>query len=143
MVEKILVDVDICLDLLLDRKPFVQDSGRIFELGEQKKIDLTISAISIDTLFYVIRPAMGAAKATETIRALLKITKIAPVTADVIKKALDAGWSDLEDTIQYFTAVNAGCTCLLTRNISDYKKAEASPVVKTPIQFLQDLEEQQ
>ena len=140
MAGKILVDVNISLDLLLDRKPFVEDSGRIFELGEQKKIDLMISAISIDTLFYVIRPAMGAGKATETIRDLLKITKIAPVTAYVIKKALDAGWSDLEDAIQYFTAVNAGCTCLLTRNISDYKKADASPIVKTPIQFFSEIE---
>jgi predicted nucleic acid-binding protein len=143
MAEKILVDVNICLDLLLDRKPFIEDSGHIFELGEKDKINLLLSAISVDTLFYVIRPTMGATKATETIRDLLKITNIAPVTAEVIDKALAAKWNDLEDAIQYYTADYAGCTHLITRNKIDFKKADARPIIQTPLQFLQNREEQQ
>jgi predicted nucleic acid-binding protein len=143
MAEKILIDVNICLDLLLDRKPFIEDSGHIFELGEKNKINLLLSAVSIDTLFYVIRLASGVAKATETIRALLKITNIAPVTAEIIDKALVANWNDLEDAIQYYTADDAGCTHVITRNKNDFKKADALPVIQTPLQFLQNREGQQ
>ena len=51
MVDSILVDVNVCLDLLLDRHPYVEYSGQIFELAEQNELSVTVSGLSFDTLF--------------------------------------------------------------------------------------------
>ena len=56
MAIRVLADVNICLDVLMDRKPFVEYSGRIFEEAEEGNLILMISGLSFDTLFYVMRP---------------------------------------------------------------------------------------
>ena len=138
MENRILADTNICLDLLLDRKPFVEHSGKLFELAESKSIRLYISGLSIDTLFYIIRPAMGSRKSTEILSALLEFAEIAPVNNDVVRDALRAGWNDLEDALQYYSAVHANCTHLITRYLRDFSLAEGSGLpILTPKQFLE------
>jgi predicted nucleic acid-binding protein len=139
MANRILADVNVCLDLLLDRKPHVEYSGRIFELAEQKKITLLISGISVDTIFYVMRPAMGASAATKTLNTLLGITGIAEVNEQVVREALEAGWSDLEDALQFYTAKHAGCSYLITRDPGGFKQAVSEPIIQTPKQFFESL----
>ena len=53
-------------------------------------------------------------------------------------KALsDVRFSDLEDSYQYQTAVNAGCNVLLTLNIRDFKQITDSPIsIMTPEEFV-------
>ena len=55
-------------------------------------------------------------------------------TESVIDKALNSDFSDFEDAIQYYTALEYGIPVILTRNIRDYKKA--SIVVQTPESYL-------
>jgi predicted nucleic acid-binding protein len=139
MANKILADTNVCLDLLLDRKPYVEHSGKLFELAESKSIRLYISGLSIDTLFYIIRPAMGPKKSIEILSTLLEFTEIAPVNHAVVHDALRAGWTDLEDALQYYSAIHANCTHLITRNLRDFKQADDSGMdILTPQQYLKD-----
>ena len=48
MAPKILLDVNICLDVLLDRLPFIEEAGKIFNSIELNKVDPYLSAISFD-----------------------------------------------------------------------------------------------
>ena len=52
----------------------------------------------------------------------------------VIDKALNSDFSDFEDAVQYYTALEHEIPVILTRNIRDYKKA--SVIVQTPETFL-------
>ena len=77
----------------------------------------------------------------EARRILIKfkvLVQVLPVNDKVIQLALNSKFIDFEDAIQYFTAIEAGITVLLTRNIKDYKKAEIP--VQTPGQYLQTRE---
>ena len=49
---------------------------------------------------------------------------VLPVDDATIEQALNAGFTDFEDEIQYFSALKAGCSSLLTRNGRHYRKAE-------------------
>lgn len=139
MANRILADTNVCLDLLLDRKPYVEHSGKLFELAETKSIRVCISGLSIDTLFYIIRPAMGSKKSTEILSTLLEFAEIAPVNDKVVHDALRAGWNDLEDALQYYSAVHANCTHLITRNLRDFKQTDDSGLdILTPQQYLKD-----
>lgn len=125
---KILLDVNICLDFLLKRRPFSSSAGIIFQAAEHKKLTAVISAISFDTMFYVLKPALGAHQATQQLNRLTRHTTVGVVDYEVIKKALAAGWYDLEDAIQYFSAVSAGCDAVITRNSDDFTP-ESIPVL--------------
>lgn len=137
MAHKILADVNVCLDLLLDRKPYVDFSGRVFEEAEKGTIELQLSGLSFDTLFYIIRPSMGPKKATEKLRQLLTHTKVGTIDARTVEKALDSRWNDLEDALQYYCALHNDCDFIITRNRSDFK-IESSPVkVISPQEYIE------
>jgi predicted nucleic acid-binding protein len=136
MEDNVLADINVCLDLLMDRKPFVEHSGQLFELAENGDIRLCISGLSFDTLFYVMRPAIGAKKSIAKLRLLRKHVIVAEVNTRVVDRALQSGWTDLEDALQYFCAVQNGCNYLVTRNKNDFKPGNESIMVVTPEEFV-------
>jgi predicted nucleic acid-binding protein len=136
MADSILTDVNVCLDLLLDRHPYVEFSGQIFELAEQNKLDVTVSGLSFDTLFYIMRPTLGAKVSTQILQKFSQHIKVGTVNHSVVQKALEAGWKDLEDALQYFCAVESGCSALITRNITDFNSDDNTLSILTPEQFL-------
>jgi predicted nucleic acid-binding protein len=57
-----------------------------------------------------------------------------PLDAQVLNQAIDAGFSDFEDAIQFHSAVHAGADCLITRD-AEHFPATTFPVL-TPLEFL-------
>lgn len=139
MAIRVLADVNVCLDVLMDRKPFVEHSGRIFEEAEKENIILLISGLSFDTLFYLMRPSIGAKKATELLRLLFSHIKIGTIDDKVVKQALDAGWTDLEEALQYCCAQENGCDYLVTRNQKDFKPRDKKLKIVSPKACLEDI----
>jgi len=56
----------------------------------------------------------------------------------IINNALESDFNDFEDAIQYFTAIENGMDCIITRNVDDYKKSIIS--VYTPTELLKQIE---
>lgn len=137
MTDSVLVDVNVCLDLLLDRQPHVEYSGQIFELAEQSKLSVLVSGLSFDTLFYVMRPTMGATKSTQLLKEFSQHISVGTVNQSVMHKALNAGWKDLEDALQYYCSLEAGCSMIITRNTADFTPADDAIPILTPQQFLE------
>lgn len=137
MDNSVLVDVNVCLDLLLDRQPYVEFSGQIFELAEQNKLSVIVSGLSFDTLFYIMRPTMGAAKSTQLLKEFAQHISVGTVNQSVVHNALLAGWKDLEDALQYYCSLEAGCSMIITRNTSDFTPANDGISILTPQQFLE------
>jgi len=136
MANRVLVDVNVCLDLLLDRHPFVEFSGKIFERAEQNRLTVVVSGLSFDTLFYIMRPSMGAAKSTWLLKEFSRNVLIGIVNQSVVRQALRAGWKDLEDALQYYCAIEAECTTIITRNTSDFTPFDDTLPILTPGEFL-------
>lgn len=137
MADSVLVDVNVCLDLLLDRQPYVEFSGQIFELGEQNKLNVFVSGLSFDTLFYVMRPSLGAAKSTQLLKEFSRHLSIGTVSQSVVQNALEAGWKDLEDALQYYCSLEAECNMIITRNTADFTPPDDAIPILTPRQFLE------
>jgi pyridoxal biosynthesis lyase PdxS len=56
------------------------------------------------------------------------------VDDSILQKALESGFGDFEDAVQYFTAVQNEIDYIITRNTEDYKKSVIP--VYTPTEFL-------
>ena len=59
---------------------------------------------------------------------------VAIVDSEVVDLAISSNFSDLEDAIQYYSAVRNGINLIITRNKKDYLKAKL--LVATPEESL-------
>lgn len=132
---KVLIDTNIILDVLCNRKEFVEDSSKIFKLCELKKIDGYISALSIPNIIYIMRKELDAKKTKEILDKLFLIYSVVDLKADDMKKAISLGFSDFEDALQSVCAKRIKANYIVTRNIKDF--SESSVTAIKPVELLE------
>jgi predicted nucleic acid-binding protein len=123
MKQSVFVDTDIVLDLLARREPFYDAAARLFSLAETGTISLSVSSLTFANLFYILRKQVSAKHAHEVLRNFKQLVTVLPVNDATIEQALKADFTDFEDAIQYFSALSADCSTLLTRNERHFRKA--------------------
>lgn len=117
------VDTDVVLDLLAKRDPFYSAAATLFSMAETDKLTLCVSSLTFSNLFYILRKQLSADAAHQVLCTFRQLVTIVAVDDDIVEKALETGFTDFEDAIQYFAALSAGCTVLITRNVRHYRKA--------------------
>jgi len=120
-----LLDTNIVLDVLLDRRPHVEASAAAWAAVETGAVKGMLAAHAVTTIHYLVRKEMANAKAKRIISAILKVFGVAAVDGPVIQEALQLPFSDFEDAVTAATARTAGCECIVTR---DPKGFRGSPV---------------
>ena len=129
---RMLLDVNLILDVLLDRRPYAEAASLVWEGVETGRAEGFLSAHAVTTIHYLNARAVKAAMARDTTTALLSVFGIAPVDESVLAEASALGWPDFEDAVTAAAARAVGCDALVTRNSQDFKR---SPVrVITPEQ---------
>ena len=131
---KVFVDTDVILDLLAERIPFFHFSAVLFTFAEMKKLELYTSPLILANTFYILRKQLGNNEAKNALRKLRILLHVVDSSENIIDKALNSDFTDFEDAIQYYTALDHGINTILTRNLRDYKKAAV--IVQTPEAFL-------
>ena len=131
---KLFVDTDVILDLLGQRLPHFHFSAVLFTFAEMKKLELYTSPLILANTFYILRKQIGNEQAKNALRKLRILLNVIDSSEAVVDKALNSDFSDFEDAIQYYTALEGGISVILTRNLRDYKNA--SVIVQTPEAFL-------
>ena len=89
---KVILDTNIVLDVLLDRKPFAGPAAQIFSLAERSKIRGMLCATTITTIDYLLSQALPGKDARQTLRNLLSLFEVAAVDRFVARlRNADAG----------------------------------------------------
>lgn len=121
---RVLFGADVLLDVLLEREPYVQVATRLLALVDNGRIEGSICATAVATLYYVGAKDLGRKRAHEQVRTLLGVFEVAPVDRDVLQRALDDdGFSNYEDAVVHEAAHAAGVSAIVTRNGRDFAKA--------------------
>ena len=126
MKRKVFVDTDIIYDLLAKRDPFYFAAARLFTLADEGKIQIFISALSLPNVHYLLSKKKSQEEARQILRKFKVLAHVTPLDEKIIDLALNSEFSDFEDAIQYFSALQNEVEVLLTRNLKDYKKAQIS-----------------
>jgi predicted nucleic acid-binding protein len=128
MTPDVYLDTNILLDVLVKREPHYSAAARVWTLCEKGAIRGHISVISFNNIFYLVRKERDRRVALKVMTLLKDIFR--PVTLDeaLLGEAMEAGFADFEDAIQYFSAVRCGASCLVTRNGQHFVKS-AVPVM--------------
>ena len=129
-----LIDANILLDVLADRKPFVEDSSKIWKLCETGQIEGYISSLTFADLVYVLRKELNPGKIEEVLNSLKLIFSFTKLSEADLSGAAAMRWKDFEDAVQSATANRIKADCIITRNVKDYKNSAV--VAFTPTEFL-------
>jgi predicted nucleic acid-binding protein len=120
---QVLFDLNILMDVLLERNEFYDFSARLLALAETGVIQGWLAAHSITTLFYLVTKDKSPEDAHVMLTSLLQFLTIAPVDHSTIEQALNLPYRDFEDAVQMISALQVHADYLLTRNVQDYQPA--------------------
>jgi predicted nucleic acid-binding protein len=134
--KKIFFDTDVILDVSIEREMDINDSVKVMNLIENDVHKGYTSSIIFSNIYYVQRKLVGHEISIKFLKNLRSLLTVLNVDDFIIQKALDSEFSDFEDAIQYFTALENGMNCIITRNVKDYKKSTIP--VYTPTEILKD-----
>ncbi|MDR1150461.1 MAG: PIN domain-containing protein [Clostridiales bacterium] len=138
MTEKLFFDNDIILDISIKRDKSidndVNDSIRLINLVEHGKYEGYTSSIIFTNTYYIQRKLKNHDTAINFLKKLRLVLNVLNVNDKIIQKALESGFSDFEDAVQYYTAIENKIDFIVTRNVKDYKKSTIK--VLRPSQYL-------
>jgi len=120
---RLVVDVDIVLDVLAHRMPHYGASADVWAAVEAGRVEGLIAAHTITTIHYLLTRHGDRSTASAAVHDLLSVFGVAPVDGEVLRQALSLGWSDFEDAVQMAAALSAGASHIVTRNTADYRSA--------------------
>lgn len=126
---KVLIDTNVILDLLCDRKAYADDASRVFKLCEVKKIEGVVSALSIPNIVYIMRKELDGERIREIIGQLSMIFTIADLKSEDILKAATLPINDFEDALQSVCASRVKADFIITRNVKDFAHSSV-PAIK-------------
>ncbi|MCK7589266.1 PIN domain-containing protein [Subsaxibacter sp. CAU 1640] len=133
--DDVLIDTDVLLDFFFDREPYSQYAAQVLNLCEEGKIKGFTTPVVISNVYYLLRKIGKHHLIIEKLKQLLTIIDIADMDKKVVLNALNSDFTDFEDALQNFSALENGkIRVLLTRNIKDFKKSTLA--VMTPETYL-------
>ena len=120
---RLFIDTNVMLDLLGERDPFYESIAKIATLAEKEVLTLVVSPLSFATVNYFITKFENTKIAKEKLRKFKIVCEICPLNEQTIEKGLNSSFKDFEDALQYFSATQAECDIIITRNGKDFKKS--------------------
>ena len=123
--KRLLLDVNVVLDVLLERSPHAEHAAALWALIESGHATGLLSAHAVTIVHYLVTHEHDRRRARHALDRLLSVYTVAAVDDAVIRRAMRLGWSDFEDAVTAAAAATAACDALVTRNPRDFK---GSPV---------------
>jgi predicted nucleic acid-binding protein len=122
---KLLLDINVVMDVFLLRVPFVLDSAPLLAAVDDGKAEGYVAAHTVTTAYYLIAKNQGVQNARAAVAELLRMLRVVPAERADLHQALGLGWSDFEDAVQAVCASKVGADFIVTRDLQDFR---ASPI---------------
>jgi predicted nucleic acid-binding protein len=125
---RILIDTNVALDWLLERRPWFAEAEALWRLLSEGGVAGYILATTLTDIFYIARRLAGLEAARTAVRESLAALVILPVDRTALEDALALPGNDFEDNLQIVCAHAAGLDAIVTRDPAGFLAA-AIPVL--------------
>ena len=144
MAYKLFIDTNVYLDLLMQRGTDWLQVKSIFELAERNELEIYTSASSVLNIMYVLKNYKFERKViVDNACAILSFAKLVNPGNITFEIALLSAFRDLEDAVQYYTALEIkGINYFITSNTKDYRNELPILKVLSPEEFMKKYGEQ-
>ena len=126
MVSKIFIDANILLDFTLQRANY-NEAKKLIELVINDKIHAYITPAIVHIVGYWLTKHYGAKKAKEILLMLLIDIRVIDISHTVTINALHSKINDIEDALQYYSALHHKLNYFVTRD--GQLKKEGIPIL--------------
>lgn len=135
---KLFLDTNVVMDFLECRVPFLYDSVRIFQMGQDKAHQLYASDLTFANIAYLLRKSVSHDELYSKLSVLRTYLNVACIGEKAVDDAIRLRLKDFEDALQLFAARQIKADCIITRNDKDFQSADIK--VFTPKEFLKNLQ---
>lgn len=118
---RIFLDANILVTVLCNEYPQITFCGRILSLADNPDFELYTSPLCLAIGYYFAERKNGNALASKKIRLLSKKLQMTTMDNETVKKTVtNKAVRDFEDGLQYYSAIQAKCKCIITQNKKDF-----------------------
>jgi predicted nucleic acid-binding protein len=118
---KVFLDANVLISVLNKEYPTFSYSSRILSLPDYTPVKNYTSPTCIGITCYFSAKKSGAKVARNKIETLCRHINITKMDSNMIMEAVrNKKIHDLEDGFQYYSALEAGCKCIVTENTGDF-----------------------
>jgi len=138
MAFKVFLDANVLLDFLLKRNHY-KDARDIMRLVIEGKVNAYITPAIVLIVGYWIAKAYGSEKAKQLLLSLLDNVRAIDISHELTLLALNSKIDDIEDALQYYTAIHNQLDYFISRDKKFQKSAIPSLPVIDPAHFLKEV----
>jgi predicted nucleic acid-binding protein len=118
---RIFLDANILVSVLNKEYPLFTYTSRIISLADKSKFTLFTSPMCLAIAFYFAEKKYKSAVAKNKITILCGHIHITAVAKHTVSQSLqNPTINDFEDGLEYYTAVESKCDCIITEDINDF-----------------------
>jgi predicted nucleic acid-binding protein len=138
MAFKVLLDANVLLDFMLKRQGY-ELAKIVVQLAVQRSVQAFVTPSILHITAYWLTKAYGSSKAKELLLTLLSDLQVIDASHEMAVAALHSKIADIEDALQYYTAIHHKLDYVISRDKALQKTALPSLPVLTPEELLKEL----
>lgn len=139
MASRVFLDANILLDFTLKREAYPV-ARKLIELAIKGQIQAFITPSIVHIVGYWLTKAYGNARAKELLLTLLADVRVVDINHEITITALHSKIKDIEDALQYYTAIHHKVDIFISRDKDLQRAAIPTLPVYAPDEFLKELE---
>jgi len=118
---KVFLDANILVSVLNKEYPLFSVTSRIISLSDRNNFVLCTSPVCLAIAFYFAEKKFKSIKAKNKIQLLCEHIHITTVNESAVFKTLQTpAINDFEDGLEYYSAIESKCDCIITEDIDDF-----------------------
>jgi|ERR1035437_395416 predicted nucleic acid-binding protein len=118
---RIFLDANILVSVLNKEYPLFTVTSRIISLADKSKFTLFTSPVCLAIAFYFAEKKYKSSSAKKRIQILCDHLSIASANKSTVLQSLNnPAVNDFEDGLEYYSAVENKCNCIITEDVEDF-----------------------
>ena len=127
--KRVFIDANVLVAVMNKEYPLFSDAARVLSLADRIDYELFTSPVCLAIAFYFAEKKSGTSLAKKKLKLILEHIKVTTVDDKIVRQALNnASIHDLEDAIQYYSALASSCTYIVTEDKDDFYFSEIKVV---------------
>jgi predicted nucleic acid-binding protein len=121
---RIFLDANVLVSVLNKEYPLFPLSARVLSLSENSKYQVYTSPLCLAIAFYFAEKKSGSTLAKKKLALLAENLRITKLTEETTRLAAKSTMVDFENALQYYSALDSKCECIITENTKDFYKCD-------------------
>jgi len=126
---RVFLDANVLVAVMNKEYPLFSDAARILSLADRSDYDLFSSPVCLAIAFYFAEKKSGTTQAKIKLKILVDHIQVTTIDDEIVRQTLrNPSIHDVEDGLQYYSALSSGCKFIVTEDKDDFYYSDISVV---------------